>query len=201
MEKIIDASFKDRLSYILVHGIYMNCGGWIMIKLILYIVIIGSGAGAGYLMARPFENRIVHLQDLVTSLQILEAEMKYRKDPLPILLKRIGGLNIGRAGTFFLQVCVGLSGDYTYDFYGSWVWAIEEIYGESSLTEKDRELLSEVGIELGKTDISSQQSIFIRVFSRLEQQIAEAEEERKTKGKMYKALGVAIGILIVIVLL
>jgi stage III sporulation protein AB len=179
----------------------MDYGGRKMIKLLLYLVIIGSGAGIGYLRARPFENRTIHLEDLITALQILESEMKYRKDPLPILLKRIGDLKIGNSSIFFIQVFENLKKHYSYDFYKSWTSAVEKVYEDSSLTERDKELLSEVGIELGKTDINNQNNIFIKAHSRLEHQLAEALEEKKTKGKMYKALGVAIGVLIVIVLL
>jgi|LSQX01.1.fsa_nt_gb stage III sporulation protein AB len=179
----------------------MDYGGREMIKLLLYIVIIGSGAGIGYLKARPYENRILHLEDLITALQILESEMKYRKDPLPILLKRIGDLNIGKSSLFFMQVIKGLKEDYSFDFYKSWISAVEKVYEDSSLTERDKELLSEVGLDLGKTDINSQKNTFTRTYTRLEQQLAEALEEKKTKGKMYNALGVAIGVLIVIVLI
>lgn len=172
-----------------------------MLDIILYLIIIGAGSGAGFLMAKPFENRIHHLQELITALKVLEAEMKYRMDPLPVLLKKIGELTFEQAGTFFLQVCNGLNGDYAYDFYKSWLWAVGEIYGQSALTERDREILSEVGLELGKTDLSTQQSLFVRVFARLEQQVAEAEGEKRIKGKMYQVLGTAIGVLVVIVLL
>ena len=172
-----------------------------MLNLILYTIIIAAGSGAGYLMARTYENRILHLQDLITALKVLEAEMKYRRDPLPVLFNRIGQFNSGLAGEFFLHVCNGLKGEFSYDFYGSWLSAVNEVYGDSSLTDGDREVLSEVGIELGKTDLSSQQSIFERVYSRLGQKVAEAERDKKTKGKMYQALGTAAGVLVVIVLL
>ena len=172
-----------------------------MLKLLIYLTIIGSGAGAGFLMARSYDNRIFHLQDLITLLKILEAEMKYRQDPLPVLLSKIGELSSSLAGKFFLRVCHGLKEHYSFDFYGAWAWAVSDVYSDTALLEKDKEILSEVGIELGKTDLENQQSLFVRVFSRLEQQIAEAEEEKRTKGKVYRSLGTAIGILVVIVLL
>lgn len=172
-----------------------------MLKLILYFIIIAAGTGTGYLMARPYENRILHLQDLISVLKILEAEMKYRRDPLPLLLKRIGKMSHNQAGEFFLRISEGLQSSYAFDFYGSWSWAVNEIYGESALTETDRSIISEAGIELGKTDMNNQHSLFARLFSRLEQQITEATEDKKTKGRMYQALGTAGGILAVIVLL
>ncbi|MGI6727808.1 MAG: hypothetical protein ACOX4P_04495 [Anaerovoracaceae bacterium] len=172
-----------------------------MLKLILFIIIIGSSSGAGYLITTPYENRIYQLQELTMTFKVLEAEMKYRKDPIPVLLYRIGKSNPGKAGDFFLKVHQGLKETYAFDFYSCWTWAIKEIYEDSALTEKDREVISEVGIELGKTDIDNQQSLFARVFSRLEYQVTDAEEEKKIKGKMYRSIGTAIGILVVIVLL
>ncbi|HYE67847.1 MAG TPA: stage III sporulation protein AB, partial [Anaerovoracaceae bacterium] len=74
-------------------------------------------------------------------------------------------------------------------------------YLESALNKEDKRIIADLGIELGKTDMESQSGMFQRTFSMLEAQTAEAIEEKKTKGKMYKSLGSAIGVLIVILLI
>jgi stage III sporulation protein AB len=171
-----------------------------MLKLILCITILCTGAGSGYLMARSFENRVNHLNDIYTAFKVLEAEMNYRRDPLPVLMRRLGNAE-GIAGKLFVQVCEGLDNSYSYDFYGSWKCAVEKVFNESTLKETDKEILAEIGIELGKTDLFNQQGLFNRIYERLKHQIGEAIEEKRTKGKMYKALGVSFGVLTVIVLL
>lgn len=172
-----------------------------MIRLILSLFIIGSSTGIGFLLSKGYENRISHLQDLITLLKVLEADMFYRMDPLPQLLNRIGNSHKELAGAFFVQVCKGLESQNSYDFYGSWTSAVGEVYSTSSLSEKDREILSEIGISLGKTDLSNQRSFFSQVYERLGQQIIEAVEIKKTKGKLYQTVMTALGVLTVIVLL
>lgn len=170
-------------------------------ELILSMAIIGSAAGAGYLAARPFDNRILHLQELITCFRILEAEMNYRRDPLPELFENIGARFPGPAGQFFLQAGRRLKLHPTCDLYHSWSLTVHEVYEGSSLTGQDMDILCEAGIKLGKTDLDSQKSLFIRFFARMEQQAALAESEKRTKGRVYRSLCTAAGVLLVIVLL
>ena len=53
---------------------------------------------------------------------------------------------------------------------------------------------------LGKTDIEGQMSEIGQFMVLLEDQIKNAEEERKKNSKMYKSLGTIIGLAIVIIL-
>jgi stage III sporulation protein AB len=94
-----------------------------------------------------------------------------------------------------------LDSQYSYNFYGSWADAVREVYGSSSLTDKDQEVLTEIGIALGKTDLSNQRGFFSQVYERLGQQINEAVEDRRIKGKLYQTILSAQGVLTVIVLL
>lgn len=172
-----------------------------MLKLILSILIIAISSGIGYLLSNRLDNRIRHLQELVTMIKVLESEMFYRMDPLPRLLHRIGTERKGLAGTFFVQVYEGLSDSYHYDFYGSWAEAVKKIYGATSLSEQDRKIITEVGIALGKTDLENQKAFFSEVYERLGQQLVLANESKNTKGKLYQTLLTALGVMTVIVLL
>ncbi len=172
-----------------------------MIKLILYIAVLAGGMGAGYLAGRPFENRVIHLDDLILTLKTLQAEMEYRGDPLPVLLLRIGESTEGKAGEFLLRVLTLIEENNDSDFYKSWKRAVEEIYLETALKEDDRLILSQTGIELGKTDIGNQQALFAHTFRGLERQRKEADEERKSRVRVCRTLGTASGVLAVIMLL
>lgn len=171
-----------------------------MIKLLLSILIVVAGVGAGQMKARTYRNRIVHLQDFLTAMKVVEAEMKYRMDPLPQIFTKISQMKTGMAGEFFAQTAVFLQVDFAHDFGECWNTALHQVYGESSLTETDRQIISDLGIELGKTDMDSQMGLFARASSLLEAQVTEAAEDKKTKGRMYQSLGTAIGVLVVIIL-
>ena len=172
-----------------------------LFKSVLCLLIILAGIAAGQLKAKSYENRVFHLQELITALKILESEMKYRMDPLPDLLIRVSTIKAGMSGDFLETAGRLLKIQIGHDFSECWSDAVETAYQESALNKEDKRILSDLGIELGKTDMDSQTGMFQRTFALLEAQAEEAIEEKKSKGKMYKSLGPAIGILIVIVLI
>ncbi|HWQ79279.1 MAG TPA: stage III sporulation protein AB [Anaerovoracaceae bacterium] len=172
-----------------------------LFKGILCILILLAGAGIGHLKAKTYENRVYHLQELITTLKVLESEMKYRLDPLPDLFLRVSKIKDGM-GAALLETAAGmLKNQAVRDLPDCWREAVETAYCESALNKEDRRILTDLGIDLGKTDMESQTAMFLRTFSLLEVQAAEAAEEKKIKGKMYKSLGTAIGFLIVIILI
>lgn len=172
-----------------------------MINIIFYIVILISGISIGYLGARKYENRVIHLDDLILILKTVQAEMEYRLDPLPVLLEQIGKSTDNSAGVFLLAVSNHLKDHGRFNLCESWEYAVLEVYENTALKEEDKTILSQAGIQLGKTDIENQESLFNHVFIGLNRQRVEADEERRTKGKVYRTLGIASGLLAIIILL
>ncbi len=168
-------------------------------KLFLSIFIVGLSVATGFLATRSLHNRVLHLQELITALTVLEAEMKYLRDPIPYLFKNIGMRFRGPAGQLFLQMEEKLNDCGDFDFYTNWCKSVHEVYGGGSLIPQDIDILCETGIELGKTDIEGQKGLFKRIFIRLEQQTALAETEKITKGRVRRSLCTAGGVLFVIV--
>ncbi|MEL7657038.1 MAG: stage III sporulation protein AB [Bacillota bacterium] len=171
-----------------------------LFKGILCIMILLTGVAIGQLKAKTFENRVYHLQELITTLKVLESEMKYRLDPLPDLFIRVSTMKPGMSGTLLESAGRFLKIQTSRDFADCWKDAVETAYEESALNKEDRRIITDLGIELGKTDMESQSGMFSRTYSLLAAQVEEAIEEKRTKGKMYKSLGPSIGILIVILL-
>lgn len=172
-----------------------------LFKGILCFFILLTGIGIGQLKAKTYDNRVFHLQELITTLKVLESEMKYRLDPLPDLFLRVSRIKDGMSRALLEIAGNLLKTQPSRDLPECWKEAVETAYLESALNQEDKRIICDLGIELGKTDISSQSSLFYRTFSLLEAQVEEATEEKKTKGKMYKSLGTAVGVLIVILLL
>ncbi len=172
-----------------------------MIRAVLCIIILAAGIGSGYLAARPYKNRVIHLQDLMLVLRIMEAEMEYRSEPLPQLMDRLAITAPGKAGDFLLSVLSFLAKEEQYDFYSSWEKAVNHVYRESALTSEDLDIVIHAGIELGKTDMENQRSMFAHLFKGLERQRNEAEKDQKTRERVYRALGSASGAMAVILLL
>lgn len=169
------------------------------IKLIVCSIIIILSAISGKLLKIPFENRVECLQSLSVTFNILESEMKYRMDPLEATFTRIAHLSDNYTQKFFTEISTLLTEKNFESFTDLWNKALNKVFSKSSLTEKDINVLKEVGLDLGKTDIMGQENIFRRINLQLEDQIAEAKIFVSTKGKMYQSLSLAIGFLIVII--
>ena len=81
----------------------------------------------------------------------------------------------------------------------SWMDAIQE--ADISITQEDKDILKELGKVLGQTDADSQVNEIEVTESFLNMQIEKAEEARKKNQKMYKTLGVVVGLVFVIILI
>lgn len=172
-----------------------------MIRLLLCGIILMAGLGAGFSLSRMLTNRRIRLEELLTALSILEGEMNYRMDPIPQLLARASAMAPGVSAEFLKRVCVCLEEKLASDFSGCFSLAMDQVYGEGTLKEEDLLALREFGVELGKTDLENQHSLFLRTRTRLSDQREKALAEERTRGRMYRCLGGAAGFLIVILLI
>lgn len=80
----------------------------------------------------------------------------------------------------------------------AWERCIEDT--KLMITNEDRESLKSLGKMLGSTDIDGQISQINMVNIFLDEQIKEAIEQKKINEKMYKKLGIIIGLAVVIIL-
>jgi len=168
-------------------------------KFALCILIVVSCFGAGMVKALEFSYRHRQLREIHRSFKRLQTEIQYVRETLPILLERLAEEENGLLAAFYNDVCESLKkGEKS--FYECWDASVSNIYSNSSLLKEDKEILRQLGQELGKSDLQGQKSAFERFFSRLEEQIKESEEVKKKKGKMYQSLGFYGGILIALLL-
>jgi len=172
-----------------------------MFNMIIYLLIISCCGLFGLLKSMKYSIRLEQLKDLTESLSILESEMKYRRDPLPETLERISKYKSNSASDFFSLVSEILKENRTCSMIECWCKAVNECYGKTSLKDEDLEVIKDIGLELGKSDISGQSNMFLRVLKRMEVCCAEAGCEKSTKGKMYKSMGITVGVVIVIILI
>ena len=154
-------------------------------------LICGIIKSSGY---RVRAAALIHFRDMMLS---LAREIAYRKDPVSLSLARIKNQTAGLASDFIAEI---ISDEIT-DFKMNWELAADNIYGDGILTEQDIEILKEAGAELGASGIAQQQSMIEMITAKLDMQIQKADEEYRTKGRMYKALGGFCGACAVILLI
>lgn len=163
-------------------------------------------SAAGYMHAYDYHCRTVNLQSFLYAMKYLEDEVIYKKTPLPEAVKTLGyGKCSNGARLLFQAVAEDFDEKASFgakkSFEESWCTNIKEMSEKTALMPQDTEILEEIGKMLGGSDYLGQKSIFERSGEQLSQLVNEAKEAENTKGKMYKGLGMAAGLLIAVLLM
>ncbi|QAT42865.1 stage III sporulation protein AB [Aminipila luticellarii] len=173
-----------------------------MINIILNTLVFIICSAIGYVKARDYQCRVTNLQSFLDGLKNLEDEILYRKTPLPEALEIVSDEKANHAAKdLFSKVSADLKGKNNCSFLESWIRYSKELGDTCSFTEEDIHTIVELGKGLGGTDVYGQSAVIQRSYKRIENQLKEASEENNKKGKMYKSLGIAIGLTLVIILI
>lgn len=173
-----------------------------MLNLILNTFIFLICSAIGYVKAQDYQCRVTNLQSILNGLKNLEDEIVYRKTPLPEALKTVAQTKANNAAkTLFHNVSSDLRRQTNCSFIETWIKHTQELEENCAFTAEDIYKIIELGKSLGGTDIYSQSEVIQRAYKQIEGQLEEAIQEKNTKGKMYRGLGIAIGLTLVIILI
>lgn len=165
------------------------------IKYILLIGIFGLSTAIGLAISKTYENRVNELKDFKNILNIMKTKIKFTYEPLAEIFKEIANKNETNVEKIFGQMANQLTYFQTRDV---WENCIQE--ADISINQEDKNILKKLGKLLGQTDIEGQISEIEVTESFLNIQIEKAEEEKKKNQKLYKTLGVTVGLVFVIIL-
>lgn len=154
---------------------------------------IGFGAAAG------LRKRTNALLSFLGGLTIMEVEMQFRLTPMPDLLDKLATETGGAAGEFFALCRDSLFRLADAPLSQLWREALHSRGG--MLAEEDRRVLEQLGAVLGCYDVDGQLSAIEEARKRLEECHRHAEARQVNLGKMYRVLGMAAGIMSVLLFL
>lgn len=166
------------------------------VKTILLFAIFSLSTGIGILISKMYENRVKELRQFKNILNIIKTKIKFTYEPLTEIFNQISQEKSSKIEEIFENMT------YKLEFENvkcSWMDAIQE--ADISITQEDKDILKELGKVLGQTDADSQVNEIEVTESFLNMQIEKAEEARKKNQKMYKTLGVVVGLVFVIILI
>lgn len=166
------------------------------VKTILLFAIFSLSTGIGILISKMYENRVKELRQFKNILNIIKTKIKFTYEPLTEIFNQISQEKSSKIEEIFENMA------YKLEFENvkySWMDAIQE--ADISITQEDKDILKELGKVLGQTDADSQVNEIEVTESFLNMQIEKAEEARKKNQKMYKTLGVVVGLVFVIILI
>ena len=166
------------------------------IKIVIYAFIFLTSSGIGILISKKYEQRVKELKEFKNALNMFKAKIKFTYEPIPEIFKEISESMNSRTGKVFEIASCNMkllaAGE-------AWNAAIDTDILD--INEEDKKVLKDLSRLLGQTDAEGQVNQIDLTSTFLDGQIKKAEKEREKNEKMYRTLGMIIGLAIVIILM
>lgn len=167
----------------------------IIIKMIIYTLIFLTCSFIGILKSQKYADRVKELKEFKTGLNIFKTKINFTYEPIPDIFKQISeklNSNIGEVFKVATQKMKNVTAGE------AWNIAISESI--LNIEDEDKKVLKGLGNLLGQTDIRGQVNQIELTNNFLDEQISKAITQKEKNERLYRSLGMIIGIAIVIVL-
>lgn len=167
----------------------------------LFLAFIAAAA-TGMMKSSEIRRRRQLLEEFRDLISHIATEISYFKEPLPQIFARLAASDNRETAVLLRSVMASYRDERAaLSLEQMWNQAIDLVYEKSPLTADDISVMKKCGQFLGQSDFRGQQDHFRLLDGQLARQLSEAEEDIRTKGRMYARLGVSVGLVITIALL
>lgn len=158
-------------------------------KLLGAVLIIASTSFYGYYLSLIPLKRHKNLVKILSGIEILENEIAFSKDVIDEIFFKIAALIdcdciFKTAAERKDEECLSMR----------WRRAVYTDREKLCFKMSDCEIISMLGAELGITDVEGQIKNILHIKELLKKQIEESLEEKKKASRLYKSMGVALGV-------
>lgn len=165
-----------------------------IIKFLNCILIIGVCTYIGINKANYFDLRVTKLRNLKSGFNIFKTKLEFSYEPIKESFLEISKLVYKEKNNIFKSYVTNLEKDNYED-----AWELSVAENSYGFSKDDIVLINGFGKLLGKTDLKGQLNEIDLADEFLNKQIFDAEENKKKNDKLYKSLGIILGIGIVII--
>ena len=166
----------------------------IIIKYIILLLLLFSSSYIGILISKKYQSRVKELKEMKSFLAIFATKIKLTYEPIPQIFEELGNKENSNISYIFKKASRKMKEMPAGD---AWLQALE--MQNTELKKEDIEVLKGLSNLLGKVDLEGQINEIELVDNFLDSQIKKAEEESKKSTKMYKTLGITVGLAMVII--
>ena len=168
------------------------------IKLFGAVCIMAGGGAFGFLMATYHKKTIRMLKELISVLEVMECELKYRCTPLPQLCRYAVGNRYGSIGNLFSQLADELDSQIAPDTERCMAVVLER---NGNLDKSVRKILEELGGNIGRFNLDGQLRGLEYTKSSCFDQLHELEHNKDNRLRSYQTLGLCAGTALAILLI
>lgn len=170
-----------------------------MIKLVGLLMILISCSLGGILYGSIFKRRESELRKVYRKVIDLENKILYSREPLPYALTEISEGDSTEVGTVFFNCSQKLLNNEVDDVYSAFSESINMSRDKLALKDEDFRIILDMSKSLGKLDEEGHKKIFQSSLALLKRNMEEAHELTLKNGKLYRCLGISVGLVIVII--
>jgi len=168
----------------------------LVLKYIIIFLVFCISFYIGNLISKRYSLRLTELKEFKNAINIIESKIKFTYEPLPDIFLQTSKMVSKNISQIFVQASNNMKKD---DAEEAWNNSVQ--LATTNLNEEDIENIISFGKMLGKTDKEGQLSRIELTKTFIDMQIEKAKIEEQKNAKMYKTLGVIVGLAFVIILI
>ena len=173
------------------------------------LIMAAAAIGAGFMAADRWKERLEVLQRFRQMIYYLKGQILYANATLPEALAEVGERfltghesddeYLQEPGKFFMRVCERMEHADGVPFSEIWQEEVDKLPDHFPLGAADRENLAAVGKNLGYADSAMQERTLLFYLEQTDDSIEYLKKELENRTKLYRSLGMAAGLFIMIV--
>ena len=168
----------------------------LILKTILLILIFSTATLIGLTISKKYQTRVKNLKEMQRALHIFEEKIKYTYETIPDLFLEISEKTSNSISQIFEESSKNMK-----DMSAGEAWELALDNSKTKLNKEDIEILKGLAKMLGRTDLDGQVNEIKLTQKFIDTKIEDAEIERRKNEKLYKTLGVTLGLGLVIILI
>ena len=171
-----------------------------MLQILGAVMIILGGIGMGYLYAEKEQEKITFAEKWECMMHMFLSEITYKKQPLSLACKEIGGKIGDIEGEFLKKVSGRIQERNGENFY--FVWQAEGVtyFETKKLSKEERMLIQEFGVLTGFEDENMQKKMIKEQAEKWKKIKLQKQEEYQERKRLAMILSSCLGIMIVLIL-
>ncbi|NLL82427.1 MAG: hypothetical protein GX231_08995 [Tissierellia bacterium] len=173
----------------------------IALKLSLLTIIFVACTLIGFFYGGRYSKRVLSLISLHESIRLLETEIIVFSNPLPLAIENIRNRTSAHVYKVYERILNEIEFDQSGDLYNSFLTTSDYLKETCLLKQEDIDVFLSLGKIIGKTNRKDQKQHFKYILNELGQLIEQARVEKNTNEKMYRSLGILVGLGMIIILI
>lgn len=172
-----------------------------LVKVLFSVIVLISSSLLGILYGGVFSKRERSLRDLEYNIRLLESEIIAGNSTLPLALENTYKKGKGEIKNVFLNIKEDLLDNGREDIFKSFIAQENLLQKKYMLKKEDISIFLFLGKILGKTNKEDQQKNLHFIIKQIQNIKEEASLEKNNNVKLYRTLGVLLGVGIIIIMI